>query len=259
MRYPLRLNIDLLQYKIAHLLAGRSAPIEHISPAIFTESPADESESDAAQSCSAAKIAARILSQSSSPVFWIGGSDEPLQHISIGRIVSELNRAKRTVFLHTSGARLRQRIHEFRPDSRLYLTVELTGREAAHDAACAQAGAYRRIIEGVRAAKLSGFHVCAHVTVTENSDVCEAGELFEDLARFDIDGFIVSTGGRGLIASNPGLTQNLSEIRSLIRSGPWENVSKLLEASYTTREESALSPLPDASAGASASAVEENA
>jgi sulfatase maturation enzyme AslB (radical SAM superfamily) len=255
MRYPLRLNIDLLQYKIAHLLTGRSAPIGHISPAIFTESPADESESDAAQSCSAAKIAARILSQSSSPVFWLGGSDEPLQHISIGSIVSELNRRKRTVFLHTNGARLRQRIHEFRPDSRLYLTVELTGREAAHDAACAQAGAYRRIIEGVRAAKLSGFHVCAHVTVTENSDVCEAGELFEDLDRFDMDGFIVSTGGRGLIASNPGLTQNLSEIRSLVRSGPWENVSKLLEASYTTREESAVSPLPDASA----SAVEENA
>ena len=261
MRFPLRLNVDLAWNRFVRVFKGGSTIISHCSPAVLAASKETDQEADVRESDFAVRTAADILSRTAAPVFWIGRG-EPLEHPAIGRIVLELNRAKRTTFLHTNGARLRQRIHEFHPDSRLYLTVELTGREVAHDAACAQVGAYRRIIEGVRAAKLSGFHVCAHVTVNENTDVCEAGELFEDLDRYDIDGFIVSSGGVApSAASAAAAAENLSETRALIRSGPWENFSRLLEASYAEPGEKAVSTVSGGSAGASSSAeaVEESA
>jgi MoaA/NifB/PqqE/SkfB family radical SAM enzyme len=169
------------------------------------------------------------------PVLWIGGG-EPLEHAEVGRVAFALNGKGRNVFVHTNGQQLRQRIHEFHPDPRLFLTVELAGREGIHDQNAARPGAFRRVIEGIRAAKLSGFHVCTHVTVTDTTDACDAGELFEYLDRYDVDGFIVSSGGHALTAGDAE-REKLEEVRSLVRCSRWENFSRLLEASYAVREE----------------------
>ena len=164
----------------------------------------------------------------------------------IGRIAGALNKAGRNVFLHTDGLLLRKRIHEFRPDPRLFLTVELAGREESHDRAVSQPGAFARVIEGVRAAKLSGFHVCAHVTVNLQTDVCETVELFEYLDNYDVDGVIVSSGGEIVeSASGIDLRDKLQEIRALLRCSRWEYFSSLLEASYAApRAGKAVVPAP---------------
>jgi hypothetical protein len=88
-------------------------------------------------------------------------------------------------------------------------------------------------MEGIRAAKLSGFHVCAHVTVNSQTDVCQTGELFEYLDNYDVDGFIVSSGGgRVEPATCNKLQEKLREIRALVRCSRWEYFSSLLEDSY---------------------------
>ena len=238
MKFPLRLSLDLLRSRVSRALvggAGAASTIFHLSPSTFSSTNQKEIEAESDPAAAVMEIPAAVLSQTIAPVLWVGG-EEPLQHPVIGRIAAALNQAGRNVFLHTNGIRLRQRIHEFRPDARLFLTVELAGRETIHDQAVAQPGVFRRVIEGIRAAKLSGFHVCAHVTVTPDTDSCEMGELFEYLDNYGVDGYIVSSGGHCMDPGSHGKFQEqLEEIRSLVRCSRWEHFSSLLEASYLAR------------------------
>jgi MoaA/NifB/PqqE/SkfB family radical SAM enzyme len=234
MKFPLRLSLDLLSSRITRALAGGrdASTIFHLSATAFSSTNQKEIEAESDPNAAVMEIPASIAAQTAAPILWLGG-DEPLLHPVIGRIAAALNRARRNVFLHSDGLRLRKRIHEFRPDPRLFLTVELAGREELHDRAAGQPGAFTRVMEGVRASKLSGFHVCAHVTVNSQTDVCETGELFEYLDNYDVDGFIVSSGG-GAVEPVYGneLREKLEEIRALVRCSRWEYFSSLLEASY---------------------------
>jgi sulfatase maturation enzyme AslB (radical SAM superfamily) len=253
MKFPSRLSLDLLRGRIARALAsGRdSSTISRLSPSAFSSTNQQEIDAESDPNAAVMEIPATIVSQTAAPIFWVGG-DEPLQHPVIGRIAAALNKAGRNVFLHTDGLLLRKRIHEFRPDARLFLTVELAGREDVHDRAVAQPGSFEHVMEGIRAAKLSGFYVCTHVTVNLQTDVCEIGELFEYLDDYDVDGFIVSSGG-GLIESASGneLQEKLQDIRSLVRCSRWEYFSSLLEASYAKpRAGKAAVPAPQGDSSA---------
>ena len=202
----------------------------------------------------------RTATKTKARVLWIGDG-EPLDHGEVGRVAFALNGRGRNVFIHTNGQRLRQRIHEFRPDSRLFLTVELAGREAFHDRSTGQSGAFQRALDGVRAAKLSGFHVCAHVSVTEKTEPCETGELFEFLDRYDVDGYIVSSGGSRQGSSSNGCQEKLEELLGFVRCSRWENFSRLLEASYASRavKEDISATTPPLPAQVETEAVEETA
>ena len=257
MKFPLRLSLDLLRSRMSRVLASggtAGSTIFHLSPAAFSSTNQKEIEAESDPAAAVMEIPATVLSQTVAPVLWVGG-DEPLQHPVIGRIAAALNQAGRNVFLHTNGIRLRQRIHEFRPDPRLFLTVELAGRETIHDQAVAQPGAFRRVIEGIRAAKLSGFHVCAHVSANLDTDGCETGELFEYLDNYGVDGYIVSSGGQAMDPASRGkFQQQLQEIRALVRCSRWGYFSSLLEASYLTRltrdEKKSRIPIPSNESGA---------
>jgi hypothetical protein len=238
MKFPLRLSLDLLRNRVGRAFwSGRdNATIFHLSPSAFSSTNQKEIEAESDPNAAVMEIPAYIVWQTAAPIFWVGGevqSDEPLLHPVIGRIAAALNKAGRNVFLHTDGLLLRKRIHEFRPDPRLFLTVELAGRADVHDQVVAQPGCFLRVMEGIRAAKLSGFHVCAHVTVNSQTDVCETGELFEYLDNYDVDGFVVSSGGGPVEpAYDNELREKLEEIRALVRCSRWEYFSSLLEASY---------------------------
>jgi MoaA/NifB/PqqE/SkfB family radical SAM enzyme len=225
---------------VSHLFASgdRNGTIFHLSAAVLPALHKNGAKNVSRENGHSAAESVRAAARTAAPVLWIGGS-EPLEHSEVGRVAFALNGKGRNVFLHTDGQRLRQRIHEFNPDPRLFLTVELAGREALHDRSTGRPGAFRRVIEGVRAAKLSGFHVCAHVTVNEKSEVSGTGDLFELLDRYDVDGYVVSSGGRTPLAYDSAAQERLEEIRALVRCGRWESFSRLLEASYAFRSENA--------------------
>jgi MoaA/NifB/PqqE/SkfB family radical SAM enzyme len=251
MKFPLRLSLDLLRSRVSRALGVNHATIFHLPATAFSCSSQREIDAESDPHAATMEIPASVVVQTAAPVLWVGG-EEPLRHPLIGRIAAALNQAGRNVFLHTNGLKLRQRIHEFRPDARLFLTVELAGREEIHDAVVAQPGAFRRAIEGIRAAKLSGFYVCAHVTVNSRTDVCEIGELFEFLDTYGVDGFIVSSGGLTTAAlSGSDSREKIDEVRSLVRCSRWEYFSSLLETSYAPpREKQAPIPLAGRDTGA---------
>jgi len=250
MKFPLTLTVDLWRGRLFPASGNDqvAVPIFHLPAALlpalhengFEHIPADDSHSAADSVRTAAKTKAAVL--------WIGGS-EPLDHAEVGRVAFALNARGRNVFVHTNGQHLRQRIHEFRPDARLFLTIDLAGRETFHDRTVGRPGAFHRVIEGIRAAKLSGFYVCAHVSVTDKTEPCETGELFEFLDRYDVDGYMVSSGGLTQPAPLNTYQEKLEELRGLVRCSRWENFSRLLEASYVGRTvkenaETATSSLP---------------
>ena len=236
MKFPLRLTLDLWRGRVFRAGANGNggAPIFHLSAALLPALHENGFGHRAEGNSHSAADSVRTAAKNKAPVLWIGGG-EPLEHAEVGRVAFALNARGRNVFLHTDGQRLRQRIHEFRPDKRLFLTVELAGRESFHDGVMGKTGAFQRVMEGIRAAKLSGFYVCAHVSVTGKTEPCETGELFEFLDRYDVDGFIVSSGGCGQAAFTATYQEKLEELRGLVRSSRWENFSKLLESSYLGR------------------------
>ncbi len=212
MRFPLRLSAALFKARVSSFFAGsaESRPILHLV---------------------AGENAAALAASAPAPVIWLAGT-EWLAHPEIGRITNDLVQAERHVFLHTDGYNLRQRIHAFRPDSRFFLTLEFAGREQTHNRTIGRADAFRRSLEGIRAAKLSGFLVAAHFTVTAETDACEIGELIEFLDKHDVDGFMVTSHGHALAASNASLAETVGDARAMIRCGRWENFSRVLDASY---------------------------
>lgn len=211
MRFPLRLTAALYKAKARRLLSGgvSSNHIAHIAPG-----------------------EALPVVQTTAPIVWIGGA-EPLLYSEIGRVVTEHVEAKRFVFLHTNGYNLRQRIHALRPGPHLFLTVEFAGREVAHDRAGGRSDSFVRIMEGIRAAKLSGFLVAAHLTVTEQTDCCDLGELIEFLDKNDVDGFIATSRGQTSRAGAESLADTLDDVRTMIRSSQWEKFSRILEESFS--------------------------
>lgn len=232
MKFPVRLSLDLLRNGISGAFgSGRKAAIQQLSLSEFSQPSEQDVAAESDPDAALMRIPSHVLIATSAPVLWLGG-EEPLENPVIGRIAAALNAAGRNVFVHTSGLRLRQRIHEFRPDERLFFSLELLGRENLHDRVTGSPGGFRRAIEGIRAAKLSGFHVCAHVTAGASTDSCEVGELFDSLDRHDVDGFIVSAAGQSV--KDVAVNERLEEIRELVRCSRWENFSRLLEDSYAS-------------------------
>jgi molybdenum cofactor biosynthesis enzyme MoaA len=177
---------------------------------------------------------------SAAPVAWIGGA-EPLLHSEIGHITRQITDNERYVFVQTDGTQLRRGIFAFRPVPRLFFSVQINGLEKSHDARAGRVGVFGLAMEGIRAAQLSGFHVCAHTEVDGETDLDELRELRERLVKMDVDGQIVSmaTNARDDAASE----KVLREARKIIGHRGWSAFAEMLEesrenaADVTTRAE----------------------
>jgi hypothetical protein len=216
MRFPLLLTADLALARIARKLrlAQGARPVQFVDAA-------EVLHPDSSHPVSHEKI--REIIGSRSPVVWIGGS-EPLLHPGVAHLVRAITRNGHFVFLETDGTLLRRRIHEFQPMSRLFLTVRL---EAAH----LETGTSQLAVEGIRAARLSGFLICGQVRVTPETAVSEAAKLFRLAHSLDVDGCVLSVARGEANSANPDAAASLQktwEARKLIGSAWWESFSRLM-------------------------------
>jgi MoaA/NifB/PqqE/SkfB family radical SAM enzyme len=258
MRFPVRLSAELFRTKVSRRLSGlASPPIFQLSPLVtHPANAAQVGEESPEHEWRSPSECLHLVESQRVPIVWLGRA-EPMLHPEIGSVTSALISSGRHVFLHTGGAEVRKRMHEFAPVPRLFFTFEFAGREDVHDRFVEQPGSFRRNMEGIRVAKLSGFYVCAHVTVTDETDPAEIGQLFEFLDARDVDGFIVSSGGnQNFPSASDAAQEKLPEVRALVRCSRWTNFSLLLECSYT---ESATAPEGKEFAGGQAGACEESA
>jgi molybdenum cofactor biosynthesis enzyme MoaA len=234
MRFPLRLTADITKARLSKRLgfAPDARPIQFLDAAEILHH-------DSSRPVSHEKI--RSLISSRSPAIWIGGS-EPLLHPGIAHLVRAITGSSHSVFLETDGTLLRRRIHEFQPVPRLFLTVRLEAAAKGHAPNGIPARAFELAVEGIRAARLSGFLICVHARVRPETDLGETADLIQFAQSLDADGIVI-TPPNG--ASNPAhldaaaLQQKAAEARKRIGSMWWESFSRMVEPVLSGRQSAA--------------------
>lgn len=235
MRFPPRLTLDLAKVLIAQKLLG---PVRYplALRLDLAELPAQsefhpDSSANSSLSSSRDLQTLALVRGSAAPLVWIGGHT-PLRHARIAQITRDLVNRGRTVFVEMDGTLLRQRIFEFRPVSRLYLVLALNGLETAHDLRAGRTGNFRATVESIRAAKLSGFHVCVETMIFADTELHELRGLVAFTSKLDVDGWIQS---RPIGTAEAQVAdEEIEAARDLIPSRPWRTFSELLDLTRAT-------------------------
>ena len=129
-----------------------------------------------------------------SPIVWIDGP-APLDDSGIARLANSLVASGRHVFLETSGASLKTRLHELRPSSRLYLAIRLNTRRLAADPLSDHHAALRVGLEAIRMSRLAGFYTCARLIVARETHGSELEALHAEIRKLDVDGVLITPAG----------------------------------------------------------------
>jgi len=279
MRTPYRLAGTLARFRLAQALPGakKKLPLHCIQvPETVEEtarattgkvaSAAKKSSANGGSSAAASKFAKTLPS----PILWLTGvagssssgtslsgtsSSDPLSCLAVGKFTRQLRDAGHTVFLETDGTLLRRRIHEFRPDARLYLTVRLYGTPHTHDLRMKRDGAFALAMEGLRAAHLSGFLICVHVVVERDTQLHEINLLLQQLCIMNLDGMIITA------ESDASKEQRETAIaaRGLIGNSVWASFSRLVQLSFDESHRDTLVFAEASAVGAAASNSQANA
>src|SRR6266403_3894023 len=224
MRFPLRLT--------AVLALARFAPKSRSAQSAGLIQFVDAAEilhHDSSHPVSHEKI--REINSGRSPVVWIGGC-EPLHHPGIAHLVRSITQTGHFVFLETDGKLLRRRIHEFQPVPRLFLTVRLDSAGPPRASERLLPSVFELAGEGLRAARLSGFLICAHARVHAETELGAMAEVIQFAHSTDVDGIVITT-ENGVSNSTSvdaeTLQQKTVEARKLIGSMWWESFSRIVE------------------------------
>jgi hypothetical protein len=220
MRTPFRLAATLLQTRFSEIVGrGNTLAMCCVAP---QERGAEQSP-----------VQRKATRGGDAPVCWLSEPGEPLANPSVGKLTRALQDAGRTVFLETDGTLLRRRIHEFRPDARLYLTVRLYGMRDSHDSRMERDDAFALAMEGVRAAQLAGFLICAYIPVDGETSLEEVKLLLEHLRKAHVEGVVITSTNRAAAAAEE-LQKKVTEARNLIGHAWWMAFSRLAERTLNT-------------------------
>jgi hopanoid biosynthesis associated radical SAM protein HpnH len=164
----------------------------------------------------------RAVDECGAPVVSIPGG-EPLLHPEIGRLVDELVRRKKYVYLCTNAVLLKEKLEQdlFRPSGYLSFSVHLDGLREDHDRAVSRDGVYERAIEGIKEAVRRGFRVTTNTTLYDGSSPSRMREFFDKVMDLGAEGMMLSPGysyskapDRGRFLSRSRTHELFSEILS---------------------------------------------
>jgi hopanoid biosynthesis associated radical SAM protein HpnH len=125
------------------------------------------------------------------PIVSICGG-EPTIYPDLPRLLAELRRRRKHVYLCTHGMFIRKRLHEWEPSSSFFINVHLDGLEKTHDLCVERDGVFCEAIEGIKAAKAAGFLVCTNTTIYKQTDLAEISELYALLDSLGVDGYMIT-------------------------------------------------------------------
>jgi hopanoid biosynthesis associated radical SAM protein HpnH len=117
---------------------------------------------------------------------------EPMIYPEIGRLVREILKRRKHIYLCTNGMFIKKKLAEFKPTSRFFFNVHLDGLKETHDKAVERDGVFDAAVEGIKAAKQAGFLVCTNTTVFKETDMNEIDALYSYLTKLGVDGFMLS-------------------------------------------------------------------
>ena len=245
MRFPALLSAKLAKARIGGIFRG--ARPAHLVDFIDA---AEVLHAGSAHPISHERI--RSLLVSAAPILWIGGS-EPLEHPGIAHLARAIVQGGRFVFLETCGTLLRRRIHEFQPVPQLFLTICSDGPPPSAGQDLRNPGVFELALEGLRAARLSGFFTAIHSPIREDSDVSRLQALSTILSAADVDGWMITAASAGDSAS-----RKAREARNLIPNPRWRWLSGHVERELLSASNTSAIHLPPANEMQPAPASEES-
>ncbi len=131
------------------------------------------------------------VDEAGAPIVSLCGG-EPMIYPEIGRLVREILKKRKHIYLCTNGMFIEKKLHEFKPTSRMFFNVHLDGLQKTHDLAVEREGVFDAAIAGIKAAKQAGFLVCTNTTVFKETNLAEIDELYAYLTTLGVDGFMLS-------------------------------------------------------------------
>ncbi len=137
----------------------------------------------------------RAVEECGTPIVSIPGG-EPLMYPGIGRLVEELVRRRRYVYLCTNALLLEEKLEAglFTPSKYLSFSVHVDGLREEHDEAVCREGVYDRAVEAIREALRRGFRVTTNTTLFDGAQPLRVRELFDEMMSLGVEGMMLSPG-----------------------------------------------------------------
>jgi hopanoid biosynthesis associated radical SAM protein HpnH len=133
------------------------------------------------------------VEESGAPVVSIPGG-EPLIHRDMPKIVAEIIKRKRFVYLCTNALLLEKKLGDYSPSPYLTFSIHLDGLEEVHDHAVDQKGVFKRAISAIKAARDRGFRVNVNCTLFDNAQVEQVADYLDFVRDLGIEGVTISPG-----------------------------------------------------------------
>jgi len=127
------------------------------------------------------------------PIVSIPGG-EPLMYPDIDKLVAELVKRKKYIYLCTNAILLKEKLHLFTPSKYLTFSVHMDGLREEHDEAVCKDGVFDEAVEGIKAALQRGFRVTTNTTLFDGASPLRMREFFDEMMDLGVEGMMLSPG-----------------------------------------------------------------
>ena len=135
----------------------------------------------------------QAVDECGAPMVSIPGG-EPLMYPEIDRLVAELVKRKKYVYLCTNAILLKEKLHLFTPSRYLSFSVHMDGLREEHDEAVCRDGVYDQALPAIQEALARGFRVTTNTTLFDGASPLRVREFFDEMMRVGVEGMMVSPG-----------------------------------------------------------------
>lgn len=140
------------------------------------------------------KDAVAAMEECGAPMVSIAGG-EPLLHPDIDRMVAELVKRKKYVYLCTNGILLERKLDKFTPSPYFSFVIHIDGLGDRHDRAVDRDGVWDTCIAAIKAARARGFRVTTNSTFFNTDTAKNIREVLDYLNDdLKVDAMMVSPG-----------------------------------------------------------------
>jgi len=127
------------------------------------------------------------------PIVSIPGG-EPLMYPDIDKLVTELVKRGKYIYLCTNAILLKEKLHLFTPSKYLTFSVHMDGLREEHDEAVCRDGVFDEAVEGIKAALQRGFRVTTNTTLFDGASPLRIRQFFDEMMDLGIEGMMLSPG-----------------------------------------------------------------
>jgi hopanoid biosynthesis associated radical SAM protein HpnH len=121
---------------------------------------------------------------------------EPLMYPEISRLVAELVKRKKYIYVCTNAILLKEKLEAgvFTPSKYLSFSVHMDGGREDHDEAVCRDGVYDQAVEAIREAVRRGFRVTTNSTLFDGANPMRMRDFFDAMMDLGVEGMMVSPG-----------------------------------------------------------------